>query len=306
MTGLAKGIWALWLALLEGYLPGLLLSSIVPGVVLTLMLVIGGLGLYALVGTQVDEVHTGLWTSAPLLGLLAVAAILAVRPLVAVDSRRRMWLWGRSFGLGLLLMPVTAYALRAGGWDPWPPARLASYPSADREIQAHVDYRSPGEVWIVDSAGRPRKVEGAVSTQWLGWAPTGRTFYYLVRANGRDDLRCISEANDWKPQTVCTLGRLNNDDGHLARPTSQYDWRYGLDFAPGGRRFCLEMARTGSADQSVAVFDLDRHQARLLPVLERNGGSHWWIDDNHLAMAGDNFKVTVTELWPKSPARGRP
>lgn len=299
VTSMAHGVAAIWLFLGGAYLAGVLLSSIVPGVVLTLMVVIGGLGLWGLVGTQASEVHPGQWISAPLVGLLVVAAILAVRPPLAVDSRRRIWLWGRSFGLGLLLMPVAAYTLRAGGWNQWPPARLSSYPSPDRQAKAFCGWSSPGEVWVQGADGHVRQVDRAAETQSLGWAPTGRSFYYLVHVHNRAELRCVSEAAGWKPQTVCALERMDNNAGNMAGPTSPFDSAYALDFAPGGRRLSVDMARTGSADEFVAVVDLDRRSVMYIPVIERNGGSHWWIDDNHIALADDHYKVKVTKLWPE-------
>jgi hypothetical protein len=52
-----------------------------------------------------------------------------------------------------------------------------------------------------------------------------------------------------------------------------------------------------SAGLWTAVFDLDRHRARNLPAIKQNGARHWWIDDNHLAVADEHFKVRVTKVW---------
>jgi hypothetical protein len=56
-TGLAEGMAALWLAAGAAYIVGLLLSSMVPGVVLTFTVVLGGLGVWGVLGGQASSVH---------------------------------------------------------------------------------------------------------------------------------------------------------------------------------------------------------------------------------------------------------
>ncbi|HEY3414417.1 MAG TPA: ABC transporter permease [Armatimonadota bacterium] len=302
-SGLAEGMTVLWMALCAAYLIGLLLSSIVPGVILTVAVVLVGLTVWVDLSDRASRVHSEPWIAAVAIVFLLIAAVLAVRPPLALAPRRRAWLWARCFALGMAAMFASAYTLRDMGWDPQISRRLDRFQSPDRQVNVLVGNTTPGEVWIDDSRHGRRQVDRADETEAIGWTPYGRTYYYTAVVRGRVELRSISESGGWNPETACTLGP---EEQGVRRTLEDYFISSGLDFSPGGRRAAAEMydyrvEHSTAGPYRIAVIDLERHRVRYLRSPERGHLWHWWIDDNHLALAGNHFNVTVTEAWPERP-----